>query len=149
MPEQIELTTGAGDQQVRQPTAALPATLEETRRLFSEAAHWARFPLGATDGTGRVSGNIQDIAADIELGKTLTPKQVEQTREAIALLDSNEIVNQKPILQQLKDTFEVLARPEQQQMQPVAPVAAPTREQPEPQVQRPAARVAAPTASQL
>ena len=155
MPEQTEPTSGAGDQQVRQPKAALPTTLEETRRLFVEAIDWARFPLLSTDGTGKASTQIQNIAADVELGKTLTPVQVQQTRDAIKLLDSNEIVNQKPILQQLKDTFEVLARPEQQVQQPApqaraqrsaAPVAD-SEPAPQGQAQRPtapAARAAAP-----
>jgi len=138
MPEQTESNSGAGDQQVRQPTAAL----EETRRLFVEAADWARFPLLSTDGTGKANREIQDIAAAVEEGKTLTPIQVQQTRDAIKLLDSNEIVNQKPILQQLKDTFEVLARPEQQQVRQPEPIAQAQR-QPTP-APAPAVRAAAP-----
>ena len=131
MPELTE-STAKGEQQVDQP-ATSPPTLEETRRLFVEAADWARFPLLSTDGTGKANSQIQDIAAAVEEGKTLTPIQVQQTRDAIKLLDSNEIVNQKPILQQLKDTFEVLARSEEKQQQaqrPAAPaqVAAPDRE---------------------
>jgi hypothetical protein len=121
MPKQTEPTSVAGDQQVRQPTEVLPATLEETRRQFVEALDWAGVPLYATDGSGKTSTNIQNITEAVQQGKQLTPEQVQQTREAIKLLDGNEIVNTRPLLHQLKDTFAILSSPEgpQQVHQPV------------------------------
>ena len=143
MPEQTEPTNGAGDQQVRQPTAALPVALEETRRQFVEALDWAGVPLYATDGSGKTSTNIQNIAEAVQQGRQLTTEQVQQTREAIKLLDSNEIVNTRPILQQLKDTFAVLNSAEGPQQVP-QPALAPSQPEPAPELVQPEAKVTVP-----
>ena len=139
MPEQTEPTNGAGDQQVRQPTAALPVALDETRRQFVEALDWARGPLYATDGSGKTSINIQNIAEAVQQGRQLTPEQVQQTREAIKLLDSNEIVKTRAILQQLKDTFATVSSTEGPQ-----PALAPRLPEPAPELVQPEAKVTAP-----
>jgi hypothetical protein len=139
MPEQTEPANGAGDQQVRQPTAALPVALDETRRQFVEALDWAGPPLYATDGSGNTSTNIQHIAEAVQQGRQLTPEQVQQTREAIKLLDSNEIVNTRPILQQLKDTFAIVSSPEGPQ-----PALALRLPEPAPELVQPEAKVTAP-----
>ncbi|AMJ64004.1 hypothetical protein AXW84_00115 (plasmid) [Hymenobacter sp. PAMC 26628] len=95
---------------------------------------------------------MQDIAAAVEQGAALTPKQVQQTKDAIKLLDSNEIVNTRPILQQLKNSFAVLVSPEekqqvQQQAAPAAKVASRAPAPTQPPVQE--AAKAAPAPAQI
>jgi hypothetical protein len=143
MAEQNEPKTG-GEQQAPTPAPA-PMAPDEVRRKFVEAAEWARIPLLATDGTGKTTTMLQNITQDVEDGKALTPVQIQQAKDAIKLLDSNEIVSGSPRLQMLKDTFAVLSTPagQQQAQQPAAPAAKVASPAPKPVVEAP--QVVAPT----
>lgn len=141
MAEQTEPNTG-GEQRVPGPAPA-PMAPDEVRQQFMDSVRWAQIPLLATDGTGKASDKLQEVAVAVHEGRPITPAHVQDVKDAFKLLDSNEIVNASPRLQLLKDTFAVLTAPvEQRQAQ--QPAQAPTVARPVQQPVAEAPQVAAP-----
>jgi len=147
MAEQTEPNTG-GEQRIPSPAPA-PMAPDEVRQQFMEAVRWAQIPLLATDGTGKASDKLQEVAVAVHEGRPITPAHVQDAKDAFKLLDSNEIVNASPRLQLLKDTFAVLTAPvEQRQAQQPAPAPTVARPVQQPVAEAPQIAASAPAPAQ-